>query len=273
MSADPYVVTASLRVGDDNEVGGAIADRVDEPGGAVAHHPRVVLDLSRRLRQLHRPTGRLVEGLCAEGGDGPGVRVPRSTGIRRVVSDLEVGPDRSSAGRGDEQADVHVAGHQYRRDISELVWDRRAHDKVGPLCRWAVRRVATNPELADLDVVGQVEALRKVLPDNLIGRHALSHIERAIESDRIRRDRGRRPASSSYREARVAFLREQLQFVLDSGRHGRFNRAIKTAQAGSESPVRVLLGVHDLDAFAEYALGRPAVENAIAIEAIDAKAR
>lgn len=171
-------------------------------------------------------------------------------------------------GRGDEQADVHVAGRHYRRDISELVWDRRAHDKVGPLCRWAVRRVATNPELADLDVAGQVEALHKVLPDNLIGRHALSHIERAIESDRITRDRGRRPASSSYREARVAFLREQLRFVLDFGRHGQFNRAIKTAQAGSESPVRVLLGAHDLDAFAEYAFGRPAVETAIAREAM-----
>jgi hypothetical protein len=68
-------------------------------------------------------------------------------------------------------------------------------------------------------------------------------------------------------------LRDQLRLVLDSGRHSRFNRAIKAAQAGSERPVRVLLGAHDLDAFTEYAFRRSAFQKAIARAAVDAEAR
>ena len=176
-------------------------------------------------------------------------------------------------GRGDEQADAHVAGRRYHTDTSDLVWGRRAKDKVGPLCRWVVRRVATNPELADLEVADQVEAFRHVLPDNLIGRHALSHIETTLERNCTALDRARRPASPSYRETEAALLRDQLRLVLDSGRHSRFNRAIKAAQAGSERPVRVLLGAHDLDAFTEYAFRRSAFQKAIARAAVDAEAR
>jgi len=184
--------------------------------------------------------------------------------LSRYLADPEV---------GDELADAHVAGRHYRLDISEFVWDRRAQDKVGSLCHWAVRRVATHPELADLEAADQVEALRKVLPDNLIGRHALSHIERAIKWDHIARDRVRQPASPSYPELRAAILREQLRLVLDSGWHTQLNRAIKKAQAPSELPVRVLLGAHDLDAFAEHASGHQAFEKAIARAAADARAR
>lgn len=176
-------------------------------------------------------------------------------------------------GRGDEQADAAAARRRYRQEINELVWDRRSQDKVGSLCRWAVRRVATSPELADLEVADQVEALRHVLPDNLIGRHALSHIETALVRARIERDRAWRPVSPSYREEGVGLLRDQLRLVLASGGHDPLNRAVKAVQAGSERPVRVLLGAHDLDAFAEYAFGRSAFENAIARAVFDAKAR
>lgn len=172
---------------------------------------------------------------------------------------------------GDEHADAHVAERRYRLEITEFVSDRRAQDKVGSLCRWAVRRLATRSELADLDVEDQVESLRRIFPDSLIGRHAVSHVEWAVKWDRIVRDRAGRPVLPSYRELRVAFLREQLRVVLEVGGHGALNRAIKAVQAGSDQPPRVLLGAHDVNAFAEHSAGRPAFEEAIAKLAVTAE--
>ncbi len=66
------------------------------------------------------------------------------------------------------------------REIHDFVWDRRSADKVGPLIRWAIRRVERDPQLRDADVATQTAAFRSMFPDNLIGRHAIDHIRWAL---------------------------------------------------------------------------------------------
>lgn len=44
------------------------------------------------------------------------------------------------------------------REIRDFVWDRRSADKVGPLIRWAIRRVEHDPPLRDADGATQVPA-------------------------------------------------------------------------------------------------------------------
>src|SRR5262249_8062663 len=57
------------------------------------------------------------------------------------------------------------------RSVRYAVADRRLDDKLGPLERWA-RAITRDVPLED-----RLDAVRRVLDDNLIGRHALSHLE------------------------------------------------------------------------------------------------
>jgi hypothetical protein len=56
--------------------------------------------------------------------------------LHRVGSHIDPHDDQGDLTGGDRAA------------IAEMVWDRRAHDKVAPLLRWAERTVARDPLLA-----------------------------------------------------------------------------------------------------------------------------
>jgi hypothetical protein len=166
--------------------------------------------------------------------------------------------------RSAERADLDISpASTYRSDIRELVYDRRAGDKVGPLVRWALRKVDTDPALMSSPWPEQVEAFRGLLPDNLIGRHALLHIETALRWRSWRPERTQ-PWWSVRAERDLDQVRAQVRLILETGRHKELNRRIKgafnrqsihvdTASRASLVPSRLLFGVHDVDDFAAYA--------------------
>ncbi len=77
---------------------------------------------------------------------------------------------------GDSDAFVDVRGA-----IEEMVWDRRSADKVAPLVRWALHHVRHDARLRDAESAERLDHFRQLLPDNTIGRHALSHIAWPLE--------------------------------------------------------------------------------------------
>jgi hypothetical protein len=80
---------------------------------------------------------------------------------------------------------VHV---DLRREIREVIWERRAGDKIGPITRWAERQVATQADLQEADLPERIEHFRSVLPSNKIGRHALGHIAWAVGARDVGRE-------------------------------------------------------------------------------------
>lgn len=154
------------------------------------------------------------------------------------------------------------------REIRDFIWDRRSADKVGPLIRWAIRRVERDPRLRDADVATQLAAFRAVFPNNLIGRHAIDHIKWALQ---WRADRISRRAAPADRSVDLHLtLRARVQMILETGRHGDLNAGIRRlaaaelqrsdAAAGrgdtlwhrpppAAAPYRLLRGAHDIDAF------------------------
>lgn len=149
---------------------------------------------------------------------------------------------------------------------SNMVWDRRAYDKIGPLTRWAVRTVETDPALRNAPLHEQVAHFEAMLPGDLIGKHAVAHIRWALEAEfgrveplwmtRMREDRG--PGREERRRQVLADARA----IVDAGRHGRLNAALRRVyhspaivvpegDARRLPPVRFLLGIHDVEAFAE----------------------
>lgn len=63
-----------------------------------------------------------------------------------------------------------------RRDITEMVDDRRGADKIGPLLAWADRIVERHPALGAATLEDREVYFRKILPPGLIGNHAISHL-------------------------------------------------------------------------------------------------
>ncbi len=133
-------------------------------------------------------------------------------------------------------------------DIGMAVWNRRDGDKLGPLLRWGRARTRNLP----LDE--RLEAVRRLFDDNLIGRHALSHLEWdphfrvvheherywSLDSDRLRR--------SCDDDHRASALRALVGEALEHGDHAALNRWMR-ANPTAKGTVRVLAGLHDVDAF------------------------
>jgi hypothetical protein len=63
----------------------------------------------------------------------------------------------------------------HKRNVKELVSSRRDGDKINPVQVWAVAVTK------DMRIEDRTSYMRGILPDNLIGRHALSHIENLDE--------------------------------------------------------------------------------------------
>lgn len=132
-----------------------------------------------------------------------------------------------------------------QREIKEAVWDRRAHDKVGPFERWAVAVTA------HLEPPDRLDAMRKNVPPGLMGRHALAHIDFLDHfSGHLPSRYWSRPPARPARPG--PDYEAELRRVLDEGRLGEFNRWMKRpefAKASAEPACRTLAGHHDIDAF------------------------
>ena len=107
-----------------------------------------------------------------------------------------------------------------RRDIEEMVDDRRGADKVGPLLRWAERLVERDPALAAASPQDREVHFLKILPPGLIGNHAVSHLRWVLDDRRRTWSRPRTGVPSTD----VELVAE----IIAAGRHGDLNRRIRS---------------------------------------------
>ncbi len=133
--------------------------------------------------------------------------------------------------------------------VSGVVQRRRDADKLNHFMRWCE---AMTEGMSYEDKLSTVKAL---LPKNLIGEHAYGHWELHCKYPR-RFPRNWYHLKTARREqGRYDSLRFRLRRALaeDPTLTGRLNAAIKARKLPDE-PRRMLLGVHDVDAFAEALL-------------------
>jgi hypothetical protein len=81
----------------------------------------------------------------------------------------------------DAQSPGNYGWYDYGTGIQGVVANRRAHDKLGPVMRWA-RAIA--PRLGDTPEE-RYHAMARLLGDNLPGRHAMTHIDSLAEYERV----------------------------------------------------------------------------------------
>jgi hypothetical protein len=162
--------------------------------------------------------------------------------------------------------DVHS---RYGSAIQQMVWGRQAQDKVGPLIRWAEATIAADPVLRSAPRAEQVAYFARLMPDTLIGRHAVQHIEWALE----RRERRARYRASgpSVPGPHVTEMERQLRDILESGLHATLNAGLRQLADAEETryraapmPRRPLLGSHDIEAFTAKMACWPAVRDLVA---------
>ncbi|MCP3139577.1 hypothetical protein [Pyxidicoccus xibeiensis] len=169
----------------------------------------------------------------------------------------------------DDRADLH---EDSTREMRRLVTWRRDSDKVNPFRRWA--RTVTREVPRD----ERLEHVRGVLPEGLIGEHALSHLRWDAhfettadrEQREARRWRGQLRDAPLERGLSAQLLRRLLQ--LPDGQRA-FNEHLKRACARQWSyvrghdgrrhvvwqglePIRLLLGEHDVLPFLDTFLRR-----------------
>jgi hypothetical protein len=141
-----------------------------------------------------------------------------------------------------------------QHDLNEMVRDRRDADHLGPLIRWAQHHATTDPRLINADHADRLGYFATILPDNLAGRHALTHIDRALRPSNLASKRSGRDDRS-----RVDTLIGALTAILRAGRHAELNQRICQAAGFIKGnhytpPVtrpRLLHGEHDVAAFAQ----------------------
>jgi hypothetical protein len=159
----------------------------------------------------------------------------------------------------------------YGPDITYLVWNRRAKDKIGPLIRWARATIAASPALRAASREEQVAYFARLMPDSTIGRHAVMHIEMALEWDarQEQRDASRHAVAASGSQA--AQLQDQVRLILEAGRHAALNARLRqladrqvVPPRAAPRPYRPLLGGHDIEAFTAEMARWPAARNLIA---------
>lgn len=116
-----------------------------------------------------------------------------------------------------------------RRDIAQMVEDRRYGDKIGPLIQWARRTVETDPHLREATPLERLDHFRRLLPPNLTGRHALFHVEWAVGYDPYWT-----PFHWTDRKAVGPSMVDMVTTIVAAGRHGELNRRIRHASVTSE---------------------------------------
>ena len=157
----------------------------------------------------------------------------------------------------------------YAPDITQLVRNRRAQDKVGPLVRWAEATIAADPVLRSAPRAEQVAYFARLMPDTTIGRHAVQHIEQALEwhERRARYNASRSTAPGPH----VAEMERQLRQILEAGLHATLNAGLRRLADTQEvrpratsMPRRLLLGSHDIEAFTTEMARWPTVRDLVA---------
>jgi hypothetical protein len=151
--------------------------------------------------------------------------------------------DRVIAWALDDPADL-AAWPRHR--IRDEVFGRRDHDKVAPLIRWARARTRALPHAERLD------ALSPLFPPTVIGRHALSHLERCPDLHNPAEPRSwweLRLEDARRRPEPRSILARLVRTALADGRHGDINRWLKAQVPIGEA--RTLAGSHEVDAFVE----------------------
>lgn len=148
--------------------------------------------------------------------------------------------------------------------ISNMVSDRRAADNIGALCRWAAAIVERDPALAAADWPTQRAWFAAILPSDLIGQHALQHIEWAI-GPRPTYSWMRRTPSRPIAEIR-AEVTSHVRRILETGRHAELNIRLRQEYGVDRAPrwvtgarrmrsERLLAGLHDVEAFVDDVVG------------------
>ena len=156
-------------------------------------------------------------------------------------------------------------------DITQMVCRRRAADKVGPLIRWAEATIAATPALLAASRREQVAYFAGLMPDSTIGRHAVQHIEQALEWRARREEWNARRRATAGPSPLVAETERQARVILDAGLHGALNAELRKLAASQAPqprvvpmPYRPLLGRHDIEAFAVAMSRWPAARGVIA---------
>ena len=132
------------------------------------------------------------------------------------------------------KADLYEEAYQ-----STNVWDRRGADKLNHFMRWCRSWTRGMTERQALD------AVRAVLPRNLIGDHAYAHWEGHRKRVPTHYYYPKQDRQSLYDKTRHRF-RQALS--VDPNFQRELNDAIKVCKLSGE-PCRFLLGLHDVDAF------------------------
>jgi hypothetical protein len=139
-----------------------------------------------------------------------------------------------------ESFDLGDAERFPTRRIREVVIERRYADKVAPFIRWSVNTTR------HIRIEDRIPTLAAVLPPNLIGAHAISHLAGISE---LQPDLPylwpwwrSRPASEPTASAQRERMRAGLCWALETGRHEELNAALKIRGA------RPLAGWHDIGA-------------------------
>lgn len=111
-----------------------------------------------------------------------------------------------------------------RRARKDMVLDRRAADKVVPLIRWVEATIEADPLLRTASAEHQEVHFAALLPDGVIGQHALSHLWLCFgdRASRWTRDRARTDRPDP-READRVLVRE----IVAAGAHGELNRHLR----------------------------------------------
>lgn len=161
----------------------------------------------------------------------------------------------AEARRVPEPDDIEVARAFVDRSAMEwqLVEQRRLADKTRPLERWAERTVIQTPALQAMPPDDRLDYFRRLLPNNPIGRHAVSHLRWVVGGDARHRH-------FDYRRSQVATiadLEHAVDRVLTFGAVGELNSVLKilrvrgTLASGGvvTAGPPLLLGVHDRDRF------------------------
>lgn len=157
----------------------------------------------------------------------------------------------------------------YGPDITYVVRQRRSRDKVGPLIRWAEATIAADPHLRSASRSEQVAYFVRLMPDTTIGRHAVQHIEQALEwRERRARHNASRPTAPG---PHVTNMDRQLRQILEAGQHATLNAGLRRLADTQDErprvmpmPRRLLLGIHDIEAFTAKMARWPAVRDLVA---------
>lgn len=152
-------------------------------------------------------------------------------------------------------------GFGWDRIITHIVRQRRDSDKVGPIMAWARATAAALPG-DDLD---KYMWFKRVLPDNLIGRHALSHIEFIFDDLPGSYNRFRYRGTTETRAQRQARWAQEhetwtalVRTVIET-RHKEFN----------EGNLDRCLGLHDVDRWCRMNPARDHMTQVLKIAARD----